>query len=85
MPGEACQEAQLIEEPAFLSDVPTQLEEGLERRRGLRCPHINRPLYPAPPGARCSRAFFELGNSQARTRNFHFRDVLQVRLEVRTL
>ena len=41
MPREAFQKEQLIEDHAFLSEVPTQLEKGLERQSDLKCPYLS--------------------------------------------
>lgn len=74
MPREAFQKEQLIEDHAFLSDVPTQLQEGLERRSDLRCPTSAGPGNQLLPGQNGAEPTSLYADGQARTRNFHVRD-----------
>lgn len=82
MPREAFHKEQLIEDHAFLSDVPTQLEWGLERHSDLRYPTPAGPGNQLLLGQNGAEPISLSADGQARTRNFHFRDFSQRRVEV---
>ena len=74
VPREAFHKEQLIEDRAFLSDVPSQLEQGLERRSDLRRPPSAGPASRLLLGRNGAGPTALYADGQARTRNFHFRD-----------